>query len=64
MKLFILGKDKVTKLCSEAKEKEDEKFSCESIYRNMIEMKDITPNKDKIKSQEFVSDRVSTVLCC
>jgi hypothetical protein len=62
MKFFILGKDRVIKLCSEAKEKEDEKFSSESIYRSMNELKAITSSKDKIKSQDFVYDSVSRLL--
>jgi hypothetical protein len=63
MKFFIFGKDRVIKLCSEAKEKEDEKFSSESVYRSMNELKAITSSKDKIKSQDFVYDSVSRLLC-
>lgn len=64
MKFFIIGKEKVSKTCSDSKEKEDKKFSGESIHRSMNEMKAISSNKDKTKSQDFVYDSVSIVLCC
>jgi hypothetical protein len=61
MKFFILSKDRVTKLCNEAKEKEDENFSSISVHRSMSELKAITSNKDKIKSQDLVCDSVSII---
>jgi hypothetical protein len=63
MKFFILGKEKVSKIFSDSKEKKDDKFSGESIHRSMKEMKAISSNKDKTKSQDLVYDKVSIVLC-
>lgn len=64
MKLFIIAKDKASRTSSDSKEKEDEKFSGESIHRSMNEMKAISSSKDKTKSLDFVYDKVSIVLCC
>ncbi|PNF33520.1 hypothetical protein B7P43_G17638, partial [Cryptotermes secundus] len=57
MKLFIIAKEKASKTSSDSKEKEDEKFSGESIHRSMNEMKAISSNKDKTKSLDFVYDK-------
>ncbi|PSN39178.1 hypothetical protein C0J52_14051 [Blattella germanica] len=61
MKFFILGKDRVSKLCAEnaQKEKEDDTFSSDLISKSMKELKSITSKDTKLKTADFVYDSVS-----
>jgi hypothetical protein len=63
MKFFIVGKERVAKICSDSKEKEDEKFAGDSIHRSMNEMRAVSSKTDKTKAQDYVYDSVSIVLC-
>jgi len=62
MKFFILGKDRLTKMCSDNKEKEN--TESESIHRSCDELKTLTSSKNKFKSQGYVYDSVSMVVGC
>ena len=64
MKFFILGKDRLTKLCSDNKEKENRALLSESIHRSCDELKTLTSSKNKFKSQGYVYDSVSIVVFC
>jgi hypothetical protein len=64
MKFFILGKEKLNKPCSDNKEKENRDLLSESIYRSCDELKTLTSNKNKLKSQGYIYDSVSMVVGC
>jgi len=64
MKFFILGKDRLTKMCSDNKEKENRELLSESIHRSCDELKTLTSSKNKFKSQGYVYDSVSMVVGC
>jgi hypothetical protein len=63
MKFFILGKEKLGKLCNDAKEKENRELVSESIHRSCDELKTLSSGKNKFKSQGCVYDSVSIVFC-
>jgi hypothetical protein len=64
MKLFIIGKERVTKVCSDSKGKADEKLSGDSTPRSRNEVKAISSKKDENTAQDYVYDSVSIVLYC
>lgn len=64
MKFFILGKDRLTKMCSDNKEKENRELLNESIHRSCDELKTLTSSKNKFKSQGYVYDSVSMMVGC
>jgi hypothetical protein len=64
MKFFILGKDRLAKLCSDTKEKENRDVLSESMHRSCDGLKTLPSSKNKFKTQGYAYDSVSIVVYC
>ncbi|GFG28372.1 hypothetical protein Cfor_01748 [Coptotermes formosanus] len=56
MKFFILGKDRLAKLCSDTKEKENRDVLSESMHRSCDGLKTLPSSKNKFKTQGYAYD--------